>query len=83
MAGQMPLLTELGGIIHRVAVNIALLTERELVQSSAISSFTAPEHPGRKRCNMLSVCELAELEMRDHVNNDVASPFQIACHMAH
>src|SRR5262249_30254634 len=47
---RMPLLTELGGIIHRVAINIALLTEQGSDQSSAASSFTAPEHTGRKRC---------------------------------
>ena len=30
--GLMPPLTELVGIIHRIAINIALLTERESVQ---------------------------------------------------
>ena len=39
-----------GGIIYRVAINIALLTERESVQPSAFSSFTTPEHSVRKRC---------------------------------
>jgi hypothetical protein len=39
-------LTELEGIIHRIAINIALLTERESVQSSAVSSFTALDRPG-------------------------------------
>jgi len=44
--GWMPPLTELEGIIHRIAINIALLTERESVQSSAVSSFTALEPSG-------------------------------------
>ena len=44
--GRMPPLTELEGIIHRIAINIALLTERESVQSSAVSSFAALDRPG-------------------------------------
>jgi hypothetical protein len=40
--GRTPPLTEPGGIIHRIAINIAPLSERESVQSSAVSSFAAP-----------------------------------------
>jgi hypothetical protein len=40
--GRTPPLAEPRGIIHRMAINIALLTERESVQSTAVSSFTAP-----------------------------------------
>jgi len=39
--GWKPPLTKLGGKIHRMAISIAPLTERESVQSSAVSSFTA------------------------------------------
>jgi len=47
--GRRPPLTEPGGIIHRIAINIAPLSERESVQSTAASSFTAPECPVRRR----------------------------------
>jgi len=56
--GRTPPLTRPGGIIHRMAINIAPLTERESVQSSAVSSFTAPERPCWRRRGFTGACLL-------------------------
>ena len=45
MDGRMAPQTELGDMINHIAKNIAPLTERESVKSSAASSFTALERP--------------------------------------
>jgi hypothetical protein len=43
-----------GGVIHLIAINIALLTERESVQPSAVSSLQRPNIQFENAVNSLS-----------------------------